>query len=164
MKSIEDQQNDFARAVGCIARLEVLDRDLNSNIEQLARALDSADEVCTEILHFFGLEAPSGARLGGMAAQVLDSLTQFTRQLRIAWEEVERHQSASRGSTPQQSGVSSLASTPRNPRRRPSPRSSAATLPTQLEVSPDRNSVITMELSSAAASSASAHADGSQLP
>lgn len=166
----EDQQNDFAHAVGCIARLEVLDRDLNVKIELLTRALEAADEVCNEILHFFGLEAPSGPRRGGMAVQVLDSLAQFTRQLRGAWEEVERHQSASRASTPLQSGVSSLASTPRNPRRRPSPRSSTAPLPTQPEaaappgassdrdridtlVSSDRDRLVTLEFSDTVASS-----------
>lgn len=106
----------------CIARLEVLDRELGEKIELLTRAVTTADGVCSEILHFFGLEAPAGPRLGGLAAQVLESLAQFMRQLRGAWEELEKHEKQHSGGAGATSGADSWQSTPRALRRWPTPR------------------------------------------
>lgn len=79
--------------IGCVKRLELLERDLAENIALLSRALSAAEADCRDILVFFGLEAPagSGPRLGTLSAQLLESLANFVRQVHCAWEELVKH-------------------------------------------------------------------------
>lgn len=78
---------------GCVARLRLLDHDLCEKIEILGRSFTATEASCRSLLEYFGLEAPStGARLGKLTADLLESLNEFIHQLRTAWEELERHE------------------------------------------------------------------------
>lgn len=75
----------------CIGRLTKLDLRLAEKTEEMSKALTVAEDDCRSLLEFFGLEAPSGPRLSALVLQLLESLSDFVKQLRTAWEDLERH-------------------------------------------------------------------------
>lgn len=88
----EDEEEQQGGEKGCVARLERLDNKLLVHIEAWAQALSQAEESCRDLLIFFGLEAPpSGPRLSVIAQQLLESVAEWVRQLRRAWDDLDRH-------------------------------------------------------------------------
>jgi len=92
---------------GCVARLEQLGRQLEEKVEQWTLALAAAETDCRGLLVFFGLEAPTGPRMAGLSMQLLESLAEFLKQMRLAWKELERHKQQE--NKVQQGGNASLA-------------------------------------------------------
>jgi len=80
-----------AKGCDCISRLEMLDRRLEEQIDQLQQKLQATEADCRAMLQFFGLEAPGTSRLSFVIENFLDSLWQFVQQVKAAWEELERH-------------------------------------------------------------------------
>eukprot|EP00930_Biecheleria_cincta_P098037 TRINITY_DN89723_c0_g1_i1.p1 TRINITY_DN89723_c0_g1~~TRINITY_DN89723_c0_g1_i1.p1 ORF type:complete len:1316 (+),score=204.78 TRINITY_DN89723_c0_g1_i1:118-4065(+) len=60
------------------------------------QALQGAETDCHGLLRFFGREAEPGRKPSRAAQQVFEALVAFTGQLRSAWEDLEKHDRASK--------------------------------------------------------------------
>jgi len=91
-----DLENDIGQlrpqGDSCVARLQMLDRRLGQAVDQVSHALDEAEGDARSLLLFFGLKAPEGPHLSMDLLQLLESVAQFTSQVRAAWGTLERHQ------------------------------------------------------------------------
>eukprot|EP00929_Paragymnodinium_shiwhaense_P041974 TRINITY_DN21800_c0_g1_i1.p1 TRINITY_DN21800_c0_g1~~TRINITY_DN21800_c0_g1_i1.p1 ORF type:complete len:1092 (-),score=296.12 TRINITY_DN21800_c0_g1_i1:206-3481(-) len=76
--------------------LQCFEEELASQVRRWERALAAAERDCFALLGFFGLEAPQqhGPSLGAASGQLFEAMVEFTRQIRAAWEDIERHRAA----------------------------------------------------------------------
>eukprot|EP00929_Paragymnodinium_shiwhaense_P028129 TRINITY_DN16370_c0_g1_i2.p1 TRINITY_DN16370_c0_g1~~TRINITY_DN16370_c0_g1_i2.p1 ORF type:complete len:1129 (+),score=310.78 TRINITY_DN16370_c0_g1_i2:65-3451(+) len=79
----------------CTGRLGKLGGSIDDRLQRLSLAVAAAEEDCRDLLVFFGLDlAPAasttGSELAKQSAQLLGSLSEFMRQVRTAWDEVEK--------------------------------------------------------------------------
>lgn len=101
--SVESSDSDSAAAecqvaalasqetTGTIDRLECLERRLANSVDRLGEALPAAEADCRSLLEFFGLGAPRGPQAGATAGKLLEALAEFLRQVRQAWQDIDRH-------------------------------------------------------------------------
>eukprot|EP00927_Polykrikos_kofoidii_P034140 TRINITY_DN28981_c0_g1_i1.p1 TRINITY_DN28981_c0_g1~~TRINITY_DN28981_c0_g1_i1.p1 ORF type:complete len:1352 (+),score=275.52 TRINITY_DN28981_c0_g1_i1:133-4188(+) len=79
------------RCIGCVERLEMICRDMEKEIDELQNSLEVTEDECRAVLKFFGLEvSDSPTCLFMSASQLFESLATFLRQVRSAWEELNK--------------------------------------------------------------------------